>query len=372
MNYTFSRTAAIIDLENAKHNYQLIKNGLSDGTKMFPVIKADGYGHGASRLAGLYDRLGADMFCVACLDEALSLRNDGITKPILILSPTLACLAQQLIDNNIVQTVHSRQYADMLCENIPQGKKLKIHIKLDTGMRRIGFTADEHPEELMNLPELDVCGIFTHYAESDGCDTAFTDLQLSRYNDIIKRFDGVEIMRHTSNSAASLCMPEAHFDGVRPGIVLYGSYPSLCVKEKFEKCGAALREVMTFKSRVTNIFDVKKGESIGYSRTYFAPRDMTVATVCAGYADGVPRLLSNKGRVCINGNMVNITGNVCMDQFMVDITDIKGINLFDEVIIFGEGGPSCDEVADICGTITYEIYCCINKRVPRIYAGDEI
>lgn len=369
MDFLRCRTAAYIDLGNAEHNYNVIKNSLNPGTKIFPVIKADGYGHGAVPLAALYQKLGAEMFCVSCITEAIQLRNNSITLPILILGFTLPEYAPQLLEYDIIQAVHSDEYAHDLAHNIPDGKRMKIHIKLDTGMRRIGFTPDMHPERLFDDAKFEVCGLFTHYAESDNLNSDFTGKQLEKYHKMLSRMEGKNILCHTANSAAALCHPNTHFDGVRPGIILYGEYPSAQVKEQFEKSEKKLMQVMTFTSRITHIFDVKKGESIGYSRTFFAPNDMKIATVCAGYADGVPRLLSNKGKIGIKGRLYNIVGNICMDQFMIDITGADNIKLYDEAVIFGKGGVSCEEVAEICGTISYEIFCSISKRVNRVYIG---
>ena len=369
MDISLCRVAAYINLKNAVHNYNAVKACLAPDAHLFPVIKADGYGHGAVRLSRIYEQLGAPMFCVAGIDEAVDLRNNGCKLPILVLGPTHPDLTSEIISYDLCQTVHSHSYADDLSKNIPAGKKMKIHIKLDTGMRRIGFTDGTHPEKILERPEFCVCGVFTHFAESDDMTSDFTKVQLERFSRMTRPFEGKDIVRHAANSAAVLCRPETHLDGVRPGIVLYGHYPSQQIKEEFEKKGQKLLPLMSFKSHLTHVFDVKKGESIGYSRKFFAQQDMTVATVCAGYADGVPRLLSNKGKVGIKGKMCNIVGNVCMDQFMIDVSGLD-VKPYDEVVIFGEGGPSCEEVAQLCGTISYELCCSVTKRVNRVYIGD--
>ena len=369
MKLSQCRAAAYINLKNAEYNYNAVKACLGGGVKTLPVIKADAYGHGALPLARLYERLGAHMLCVAGIDEAISLRENEITLPILILGPTLPEYAPYLERYDICQAVHSTEYASALEKQIPDGGRLKIHIKADTGMRRVGFTRIEEMTALLDSKKLEVCGLFTHYAESDSPDSDFTEHQLVRYLEAEKRFNGQGILRHTANSAAVLCFPQTHFDAVRPGIVLYGSYPSSEVKRLYEKSHAPLKPLMSFTSHVSHIFEVEPGETIGYSRTFRAPKKMRVATVSAGYADGVPRALSNRGRVGVDGNMCDIVGNICMDQFMIDISAYNNIKLYDRVVIFGEGGPSCEEIAELCGTISYEIYCSVAKRVGREYIG---
>lgn len=367
MDFSKQRTVAYISLKNAEHNYKVIEGCTSPGVKIMPVIKADGYGHGAVKLAQLYTKLGAYAFCVACLDEAIELRESGVSLPIIILGPTSPECVRQLLHYDICQTIHMTEYAQLVRQQIPQGKKLKIQIKLETGMKRIGFDKDQNPQQLLADPKFEVCGVFTHFAASDNLSWDFTQQQLECYNKQLEKFKGVPILRHTCNSAGIMSHKQAHFDAVRPGIILYGSYPSDQVKEEFEKNNTPILEVMTFCSHITNIFKVKKGESIGYSRTFYAPRDMRVATVCAGYADGVMRHLSNKGKIGVNGSLYNIVGNVCMDQLMIDITDSDGINLFDSAVIFGQGGMHCEQVASICNSISHEVLCAVSKRVPRIY-----
>ncbi|MBQ9940826.1 MAG: alanine racemase [Clostridia bacterium] len=362
------RTAAYINLSNLRHNYNTIKSTVGENVKIFPVIKADAYGHGALNFAAEYEKLGASMFAVACLDEAVSLRKGGTKLPILVLGVTLPGYADTLCEYDIVQTVHSLEYARQLSANLSLSNRLKVHIKVDSGMHRLGFSPCQHEQalEVGKLKGLEVCGIFTHYAESDNLKTEFTKEQTEKFN-YMASFFGKDIIKHSSNSAATLCHGDKHFDGVRPGLILYGEYPSEQIKCEFEKTGKSLKPVMTFCAGIVNIFGVKKGESVGYSRTFYAPYDMKIATVSAGYCDGVPRFLSNKGKVGINGRLYNIAGRVCMDQFMVDITGSDGINLYDTAVIFGEGGQTCTQVADMGDTISYEVFCSVNKRVPRIY-----
>lgn len=369
MNLSQCRATAYIDLNNAKYNYTAVKNCLAPHVGMMPVIKADAYGHGAAQLARLYEKLGAHALCVAGVDEAVVLREEGINCPLLILGPTLPEYAPYLTEYRVTQAVHSQKYAEAMEKALPDGAKLKVHVKLDTGMRRVGFCSADEVAALRGMKKLDIRGVFTHFAESDAPASDFTNRQLARYIELKKPLDDMKILHHTANSAAALCFDQTHFDAVRPGIVLYGAYPSREVGEIYEEAYAPLKPVMSFTSHVSHIFEVEKGESIGYSRTFIAPKKMRIATVSAGYADGVPRALSNRGRVGVRGRMCDIVGNICMDQFMIDVTECADIELYDRVTIFGAGGPTCEEVAEICGTISYEIYCSVAKRVGREYIG---
>lgn len=367
------RTWAEIDLDALVHNFDIIKKEAA-GAKLMAVVKADAYGHSARIVAPLLEQHGADAFAVSNIEEAITLRGCGITRPILILGYTPVSMAAQLYLNDISQCVYSPEYARDLSERAcADGVKVKIHIKLDTGMSRLGF--DCRDEELSGIEEAIAAarlngfvfeGVFTHFAVSDRTETeedGFTDAQYRRFSVAVEQFEKAGLRpkyRHCCNSAAFCLDNDKHFDLCRPGIILYGLTPSsaLTLKENFIP-------VMTVKSVVSMVKKIKKGDTVSYGRTFTADREMKIATVTAGYADGYPRLLSNKGYVLINGKRADIIGRICMDQLSVDVSDIADVKQGDEVILFGKTLP-VEELADMCGTINYEIICGISPRVPRI------
>lgn len=367
------RTWAEIDIDALVHNFDIIKKEAA-GAKLMAVVKADAYGHSARIVAPILEQHGADAFAVSNIEEAITLRGCGITRPILILGYTPVSMAAQLYLNDISQCVYSPEYADALSERAcADGVKVKVHIKLDTGMSRLGF--DCRDEKLSGIEDAVTAarlkgfifeGIFTHFAASDRTETSedgFTDKQYSRFCTAAERFEKAGIRpkyRHCCNSAAFCLDSDKHFDMCRPGIILYGLTPSSDLKLK-----EAFVPVMTVKSVVSMVKTIKKGDTVSYGRTFTAEKEMKIATVTAGYADGYPRLLSNKGYVLINGKRANIIGRVCMDQMAVDVSDIDNVKQGDEVILFGKALP-VEELADMCGTINYEIICGISPRVPRI------
>lgn len=367
------RTWAEIDLDALVHNFDIIKKEAA-GAKLMAVVKADAYGHSARIVAPLLEQHGADAFAVSNIEEAITLRGCGITRPILILGYTPVSMAAQLYLNDISQCVYSPEYAAALSERASSdGVKVKVHIKLDTGMSRLGF--DCRDERLVGIDDAIAAarlkgfvfeGIFTHFAVSDRTETSedgFTDKQYSRFCAAAEHFEDAGLKpkyRHCCNSAAFCLDSDKHFDMCRPGIILYGLTPSSDLKLK-----EAFVPVMTVKSVVSMVKTIKKGDTVSYGRTFTADREMKIATVTAGYADGYPRLLSNKGYVLINGKRANIIGRVCMDQMSVDVSDIEDVKQGDEVILFGKTLP-VELLADMCGTINYEIICGISPRVPRI------
>lgn len=376
MSLFLSRTWAEIDLNNLKHNYDLIKSHLNDKTKFMAVVKADAYGHGAKIIAKELDSYGADGFAVSNIEEALQLREFGINKPILILGYTPATLAKTLSENDISQALLDKDYAKRLLENAKQNNvKVKVHIKIDTGMDRIGFvhhkiddnTAIDDIKNSLNNDYLIPEGIFTHFATSDydNDETGeHTKFQFELFTDVITKLSklGVEIpIKHCSNSAATLDKPEYHLDMVRPGIIMYGLNPS----GYFNKYD--LRPVFKLKSVISLIKEIEAGDAVSYGRTFTADKKMKVATIPVGYADGYSRLLSNKGYVLINGKKANILGRICMDQCIVDITDIDNVSVGDKVLLFGDEGLTTDDYSKLCGTINYETVCLVGKRVPRVY-----
>lgn len=374
MNQLTKRTWAEIDLSNLEHNYLALRGMLPRGCRFLGVVKANAYGHGAIPVAKKLVDLGAEYLAVACLDEAVELRQAGIAAPILILGPTLPNFADELLKYDLTQSVQDMELAQALsCAAVKSDKNMKIHIKVDTGMSRLGFlcnedTVDDSVREIVkacSLPGLDAEGIFTHFANADG-DEEYTMRQFTRFMDTLDKLAelGVEFqIRHCAASAAVLNYPCTHLDMVRPGIAQYGHYPDPSC-EGLD--GPGLIPLMTVKTRVVAVRDLKKGTSISYGCTHTLTRNSRVAVLPIGYADGLDRLLSNRGEVLIHGNRVPILGRVCMDLCMVDVTDIPEIQVGDEVTVFGPELP-LEEKADVVGTIQYEMLCGISRRVPRVY-----
>ena len=368
----YMRVYAAINSEALKHNIREIKRRVGEKILIMPVIKADAYGHGALKAAEVLEEY-ANFYAVATVDEAVLLRQGGIRKPILIFGYTSPEEYRTAVENDISVTVFTYGAAKELnLTALKKGKTARLHIAVDTGMRRIGFECTEYGadevKKISCLEHIFIEGMYTHFAASDEKDMSFTDFQTERFSSFNSMLQerGVKVpLLHAANSAAILDYPKAWFDMVRPGIILYGFYPSDDVKKTF-----TLMPVMELKSHVAYVKDIKKGDTVGYGRTFKADRDMRIATVPVGYADGYPRLLSNRGRVIINGRYASIVGRVCMDQFMVDVTEIKGVSEGDTVTLIGRDGEAevtADEIAVQSQTISYEIVCGISKRVPRIY-----
>lgn len=367
------RTWAEIDTSALLHNFEIIKKN-SGGSRIMAVVKADAYGHSVRDIAPLLQKNGADYFAVSNIDEAMTLRECGIERPILILGYTPVELAKTLSDNGIIQCVFSSEYAAELSRcAVLDGVTVDIHIKLDTGMGRIGFDCRDDSlcgiDEALTaaaLPALNTLGVFTHFAVSDRTpedDDGFTDEQYLRFCKAISRFEAAgfkNIMRHCCNSAAFCTDNDKHLDICRPGIILYGLTPSADLKLNLD-----FKPVMTVKSVVSMVKRIKAGDTVSYGKTFTAKGDMTLATVTAGYADGYPRALSSKGCVLIRGQRAPIVGRVCMDQLSVDVSEIEGVCQGDEVVLFGSELP-VEEIAELCDTINYEIVCGISPRVPRI------
>jgi alanine racemase len=370
------RCFARISIENLIHNFSAIKELCDDKCRIMPIIKADSYAHGAVEIAKALSPY-TDIFAVAELEEAIQLRRAGIYGEILILGYTDPEAALYLSEYSLTQTVMSLEYADALSEALG-ASGIRVHLKLDTGMHRLGFDS-ENPQTLdeiktiVGISNLDVTGMFTHFCESDDLSSDFTRLQLDRFNKTVDGLKeiGIEIpVLHTANSGAVLTLPESHLNLVRPGLILYGAYPSEEVKNFYleNHPDKPLREVMTLCARVAQIRTIKKGEGLGYSRTHTFDRDSVIATVSAGYADGIPRSLSNKGEVTINSRRYKIVGNVCMDLIMVDITGHEHeVSVGDEVKFWGHDSIGIDEYAKIAQTINYTLYTGVSKRVVKVY-----
>lgn len=369
---TYRRVYAKINKDALFHNISEIRKKVGD-TKITAVIKADGYGHGAAETARVIDPI-ADYYAVAVMEEAISLRENAIVKPIMILGHTSPLFYKDALKYDIALTVYSQDAAEKLSEEAKDsGKTGKIHIALDTGMSRIGFQINDESvskiKYISGLPNTEIVGIFSHFATADEKNKDFSALQLKRFDTMCEKLKdaGVYIpLRHICNSAGIMEFPHCYYEMVRAGIILYGLYPS----DEVDKSLISLKPALELKSHVVNLKSVPAGTGISYGQTYVTDGERKIATIPVGYADGYPRHLSNKGRVLIRGKAAPITGRVCMDQFMVDVTDIPGVSEMDEVTLIGrdnENEITADEIAKLCDTINYEVVCGIGKRVPRIF-----
>ncbi len=375
------RTWVDISLDAIEYNFRKIKNHVGKAMVM-AVVKADAYGHGDRMTAPFLEEAGADWFGVSNLGEALGIRESGVTKPILIFGNTPAECVSDLAKWNITQTVYSLHYAKELSKEAERlGVTLNVHLKFDTGMGRIGFVCSEEDfdiavneaAEASLLPGIKVTGVFTHFASADEPDPdgeSYTRMQFDRFCRVCSALKarGVDIgIRHCCNSAATLCYPEMHLDMVRPGVILYGLYPA---SGEAITCRMKLKPAMELRTVVSMTKDYEKGNFISYGRRFTAQNDMKVASTAIGYADGYHRLLTNKGRMIICGKYAPVVGSVCMDQTMLDVSQIPEAKEGDIVTVFGRDGDafvSVDEVAMLAGTINYEIICAVSRRVPRCY-----
>ncbi len=372
------RTWAEIDLDDALYNFEHIKM-LADERSVMPVVKADAYGHGANVLAVMYEKNGADGFAVSNINEAIKLRKYGIKKDILVLGFTPIKYINQMYAFNITQTVYCKEYAEQLSKAAASNNFIiKAHFKVDTGMCRIGFNARNSElcgiseiTDCLKLPNLEFEGIFTHFSSADSVDAediAFSDKQYDLFCQIVCRLKQMGFnfkYVHCCNSAASALRCPDNGNLIRPGIILYGLSPAVGLDIGYEQ-----RPIMSVKSAVSMIKTINKGDVVSYGRTFIADREMKVATVPIGYADGYPRAMSNRGYVLINGKKAPIIGRVCMDQMTVDVTDIEDVNIDTVVTVIGRDGEFCitlDDIASICNTISYEIMCNISIRMPRVY-----
>ncbi len=376
------RCFAEVDLDAILHNYNCVLNN-AKGAKVMAVVKANAYGHGAVKTAKFLQQNGAEFFGVSGLQEALELRKNGINSHILIFGYTSPKAADILAQNNFSQTVYSLEYAKELSKQAQKcNEKINIQIKTDTGMGRIGFAvrddvkaACEEIAQVCDLPNLKAEGIFTHFACADSkepSDVAYTKSQYALFKSAIDALKNRDIsfeLIHCCNSAAAFMYPEFTNTLVRAGIVLYGENPSLDLDI------GELKTAIQLKAVISQVKDVKKGSFESYGRTFCAPKDMRIATICAGYADGYPRVMSNIGTICVSGKPAKVLGRVCMDQLMVDVSDIENVQIGDIATLYG--GDIADSVSDIAkctNTINYEIICSVGHRVARVYTqnGKEV
>jgi alanine racemase len=378
-------TWAEIDLNAYAHNIRELSRITRPPARLMAVVKANGYGHGAVEVARQAIANGAKYLGVARINEAIPLREAGLEVPILIFGYSSPDLAPLIIEYNLCQTVYALATAKALSEHaVRQGKKINVHLKVDSGMGRLGLllaSINGNPdknaiqdtvrtiETITRLPGLAVEGIFTHFATADSTDKSYAELQLNRFLELLDHLqkEGLKPrIRHAANSAALIDMPESHLDMVRPGIATYGLHPSDEVNQRI----IDLKPVMRLKSTIVHVKDVAPGFNISYGITYQTKHHTTIATVPIGYADGFNRLLSSRGHMLVHGRRVPIVGRVCMDLTMLDVGDVADVALEDEVVVLGRQGNetvTADEIASDLDTINYEVVSTITSRVPRVY-----
>lgn len=378
MEYKLNRAWAEINLDNIAHNIREIRRITHKNAEIMGVVKADAYGHGVMEVTRTLLANGAERLAVSMLDEAIQLRRNGIEAPILILGYTDPIRANEIIENDVTQTVYSRELAHALSdEAVRQGKKVKIHIKIDTGMSRMGFlpgySAVKNVVEISQMPNIIIEGLFTHFATADEKNRQFTLMQFERFMSICSELQRIGIhipVKHCANSAGIIEYPEMHLDMVRPGIILYGMYPS----EEVDKSIIHLKPAMTLKANVILVKEVEKNTSVSYGRIFTTLRTSKIATIPIGYADGYTRMLSNKGKVLIREQFAPVVGRICMDQCMIDVTDIEGnVEVGDEVVLIGAQGDNVITVEDVAhsiGMINYEFVSIVGKRIPRAFIHD--
>lgn len=368
---------AEIDLDSLAHNIKEVRRITNKEAIVTAVVKANAYGHGSIEAAEVFLENGADRLAVATLSEAVELRRAGIDTPILILGYTPASQHKIAVENDIIEAVYNLESAEKLSQVAGNlNKKAKVHIKVDSGMGRIGFppvdSSIDKIEKISKLPNLEIEGIFTHFAKADEVDKAYTGKQFKNYKWVIEKLEDKNIqipIKHVSNSAATIDLPEYNLNMVRGGIMIYGLYPS----DEVDKEKVSLKPAMTLKAKISHLKEVPEGTGISYGQIFVTKRKSKIATIPIGYADGFTRLLTSKAEVAIKGKRAPIVGKICMDQCMIDVTDIEDVKVGDEVVLFGDGTngvPHIDEVAEKLGTINYEIVCMVGRRVPRVYIKD--
>ncbi len=365
-----------IDLNALRHNLLAIKKWVEPQIKILGIVKADAYGHGDFEVSRVLLNNGVEMLGIAILEEGIQLRDKGIKVPLLLLGGIFEEQIDTVIQYGLTPTVYDLKLAEVLSKRAYYFNTImKVHVYVDTGMGSIGVKHDKAVEFVKfarNLKNLLIEGIYTHCSSSDEKDSAFTNLQIKRFRDVLAALDSMNAripLRHMANSGAILGYPEAYFTMVRPGLSLYGLYSSEDVSRDI-----GIRPVMSFKTRIIHIKDMESGDVVGYGRTYRITKPTRVATLPLGYDDGYNRLLSNQGEVIIRSKKASIIGRVCMDQCFVDVTNIKEVSVGDEVVLYGNQGQEIipiESIAKQLNTIPYEVTCSISKRVPRIYTNKE-
>ncbi len=379
MKESYQRVYAKVDLDAIRYNMEQMHQKISSKATMIGVIKADGYGHGAVPVGRELEQLKfVSGYAVATAEEAMILRRAKLTKPILVLGYTFPYCYEDMIRNDVRLTVFREDMVKELSACAQKvGKTAKVHIKVDTGMTRIGIRPDESGikfvRKVLETKGIEPEGIFTHFARADEADKKYAIEQLERFRNFLTLLEekcGYTIpVKHCSNSAAILELPEAGMDAVRAGIALYGLWPS----EEMSRENIILRPALSLKSHIVFVKDVEKGEAVSYGGTYVTPKRMRIATIPVGYGDGYPRGLSNKGYVLIHGKKAPILGRVCMDQFMVSLEEIPDAKEGDAVTLIGADGDekiTMEELGEISGRFNYELACGLGKRIPRVYMKD--
>lgn len=371
----YFRTQAKIDLDAVEYNYNNTRAKLPQGCKLLGVIKADAYGHGAVELARFLENK-CDFFGVACIEEAVELKKANIKTPILILGYVAPAFYDLVVKYDIRIPVFSYDTAKALSdEAVKQGKTVPFHFCIDTGMSRIGFQVNEESadvcKQICALPNIEAEGLFSHFATADESDLTKALAQREKYKAFVEMLEGRGIqipIKHLNNSAGIMNFDE-YFDMCRMGIILYGLYPS----EEVDKSLLDIKPVMSWLTHISHIKTLEAGREVSYGGTFKTTEPRVIATIPVGYADGYPRCLSNKGRVIINGQYAPIVGRVCMDQFMVDVTDVDGAELDSTVTLVGKDGDaelSMEEVSNAAYSFNYELPCRVARRVPRTYYKD--
>lgn len=363
---------AEVNLDNIKFNLNQVKKNVPEETLIMAVVKADAYGHGVIPVAEAAVEAGADRLAVALPEEGRDLREAGFELPIQILGEVLPGQVSILVNNELIPTISKIETVELLNKLAEEkGITKKVHVKVDTGMGRIGVFPDnavDFIKEIMSFNNIEVEGLMTHFAKADEEDKEYTYNQWDQFQMVIDRLaeENIEIpIKQAANSATIIDLPHMALNMVRPGIMMYGLRPSHEVDQDF-----TLKPALSWKAKIVYLKEVPPGTGISYGATYITEDKAKIATIPMGYADGYSRLLSNKGEVLVNGQRAPIRGRVCMDQFMVEVTHIDDVEIGDEVVLIGKQGDaefSATEMADIIGTINYEITCDITKRVPRIY-----
>ncbi|MFV0517159.1 MAG: alanine racemase [Aminipila sp.] len=366
---------AEINLSNLDYNIKNIIAKVGSEKEVIGVIKADGYGHGSVEIAKVLKENGVKTFAIATLQEAITLREGGITEEIIMLGLTPDMYSDTIVEYDITPVVCNSENAKAISDAaLSKGKTVRGLIAVDTGMGRIGYLPDDENaindiKAIAELSNFKIKGLFSHMATADALDKEFSKAQEERYIGFYEKLkaSGVDVpMRTFANSASIMEIPSVHYDAVRPGIILYGCYPS----DEVDKNELSIKPVMSVKANIIHLKKVGKGFSVGYGRKFISDRESLIATVALGYADGYPRPYSAQAKVIVNGTMAPIAGNICMDQCMIDVTDVPNVKVGDEVIIMGSDGKNtilADDIANATGTINYEIVCAFGQRLPKVY-----
>jgi len=371
---SYRPTVAEVDLSAIADNIRGIQMRVGDGVRIMPAVKANAYGHGAVEVSRTCLASGADVLCVAMLEEAVQLRTAQIKAPILVMGCSTTDCVDDMVRYDVECTVCDLPFAKALSDSAKtQGKAARVHLKVDTGMGRIGVSPSEAidmAKSLSVLSNVKLQGLFTHFPSADE-NSALTHEQIYAMGQLRAELASAGIrvpLTHLSNSAAILARPEADFDGVRPGIMIYGHYPSPASPRS-----VVIRDALTLKTRIVFLKECAAGATISYGGTHTLARKSKVATIPIGYGDGYPRALSNKGKAAVNGIKVSVIGRVCMDQVMLDVTDVSDVGVGDEVVLYGGGYDylSVTAIAEKLGTISYELLCNIGRRVPRVYVNGQ-